>query len=632
MKKQLLTIAVLASGLMSSQTWSENFSSTTPPNLPASWLQNNVDGLTVTASLASYSFGTNAWISRDWTSFFPTHGKVAISTSWYTPAGVANDWLISPSFTVPSNSVLEWEALVADASFPDGYLVKISTTGTTVASFSTTLFSIASENDTWTTRGLSLNTYSNQVVRIAFVNNSNDQDRLILDNIAVKVPQLNDGNVVSITGLNRYVAGVGTQAISGVFKSVGYSVANSAVLNYKINNGSVVTQTFSLGGLNYSQTYNYNFTTLGNFALGENRVKVWVSAVNGSVEVVTTNDTATAVVYVASSSKPRNALIEEFTSSTCNPCASLNTTFDPLLNSNNPNTGGQVNVIKYQVNWPSPGNDPSYNPHSRNRVEHYNVSAAPTAITNGRTEMFSHNQGEIDAAKAEIAFADATASLSLSGNVLSGSSSFTPYISTSTNNSPLRLHQALLQRYYNYPGAVTSQKNYYHVMRRMDSNAWGAPISVTDGTALNASFTFTVNTVTTPAQNSYDFWNTTTAIYEYVAFIQDSISNDILNSTSAQYSVTVLGVVKYDENKQIGVYPNPSNDFAVIGIKLDKSSLVDITIYDITGKQVYVNKNATVEAGNSEIKINTSEFNSGTYSIIVKTDCGTLKEKLIIVK
>jgi hypothetical protein len=631
MKKQLLAIAILATSYANAQVWSENFSSTPTQTIPASWLQNNVDGLTVTSSLASYSFGTNAWITRDWTSFDPAHGKIVVSTSWYTPAGVANDWLITPSFTVPANSVLEWDALVTDASFADGYQVKISTTGTTVASFTTNLFTIGAENDTWTTRGLSLNTYSNQTVRLAFVNNSNDKDRLALDNITVKVPQMNDGNLVSITGLNRYIVGAGNQTIAGVLKSVGYSTANSAVLNYKINNGSVMSQTFTLPGLSYGQTFNYSFTTPGAFALGSNNVKVWVSSVNGASEVVTTNDTAKTVVYVASVGKPRNALVEEFSSSTCNPCASLNSTFDPLLNSNNPNTGGQVNVIKYQVNWPNPGNDPSYNAHGRNRVDHYGINAAPSALTNGRTDMTAHNQAEINAAKAEVAFADATASLTMVGNVLTASSSFTPYVSIPTN-SPLRMHQVILQQFYNYPGAVTSQKNYYHIMRKMDPNGWGLPTTVTDGVALGASFTHTVNTVTTPAQNSYNFWTSTTTIYEYVAFIQDSVSNHILNSTSAQYTVTGVGVVKYEENKEIGVYPNPCSDFAVVGVKLDKSSTLDISIFDITGKLVYVNKGSQVEAGSNEIKINTSEFKSGTYTIIVNTGNGTLKEKLIVIK
>ena len=56
MKKQLLAIALFASGLANAQTFTQDFSTTTGVALPAGWLQNNVDGLTVASALSSYSF------------------------------------------------------------------------------------------------------------------------------------------------------------------------------------------------------------------------------------------------------------------------------------------------------------------------------------------------------------------------------------------------------------------------------------------------------------------------------------------------------------------------------------------------------------------------------------------------
>ena len=90
-----------------------------------------------------------------------------------------------------------------------------------------------------------------------------------MDNIKVEVPQANDGNVQDITGLNRYVAGAGSQNITGTFKNAGYTPANSAVLNYKVNNGAVVTQTITFSTpLNYGQASNYSFTAPANLPLG----------------------------------------------------------------------------------------------------------------------------------------------------------------------------------------------------------------------------------------------------------------------------------------------------------------------------------------------------------------------------
>ena len=402
MKKKLMTL-VTAVGLLHSyaQIWNQNFSSPTVPALPLGWTQVNVDGLTVNSALNAYNFGSNAWVTRDFTSVDPLHGKVGCSTSYYAPAGTSNDWLITPSFTVPANGVLRWDALAVDPSFPDGYRVLVSSTGTNLANFTTTLLTVSAENGTWTNRNLNLNAYAGQTLNIAFVNRSTDKFVLFLDNIELIIPPASDGELTSITGLTRYMAGAGNQTIAGVFTSYGYNPANTAVLNYKVNNGATVTQTMTFATpLNYGQSNNYNFTTLANLGLGTNKIKVWVTSVNGVSEVNTTNDTAVTYVYVASTTKPRKALIEEWSSSTCVPCAALNVTngFDALLNSNNPNKGGNVNVVKYQMNWPNPGNDPSYNGHGLSRRAHYGINGVPSAIVNGRTKMVAHSQAEINAA------------------------------------------------------------------------------------------------------------------------------------------------------------------------------------------------------------------------------------------
>src|SRR5690606_34651158 len=85
----------------------------------------------------------------------------------------------------------------------------------------------------------------------------------------------------------------------------------------------------------------------------------------------------------------KNCLIEEFTSSTCPPCAGMNAWLDPLLNgrnANKPNSG--LVVVKYQMNFPSPGSDASYNAHGQSRASHYIAGMSswgiPLHFTNGK--------------------------------------------------------------------------------------------------------------------------------------------------------------------------------------------------------------------------------------------------------
>ena len=55
----------------------------------------------------------------------------AASTSWYVPAGVADDWMVTPSITLPSSTSpisLQFDALGYEAAYPDGVEIYVSTT------------------------------------------------------------------------------------------------------------------------------------------------------------------------------------------------------------------------------------------------------------------------------------------------------------------------------------------------------------------------------------------------------------------------------------------------------------------------------------------------------------------------
>jgi hypothetical protein len=159
----------------------------------------------------------------------------------------------------------------------------------------------------------------------------------------------------------------------------------------------------------------------------------------------------------------------------------------------------------------------------------------------------------------------------------------------------------------------------------------GSSINTTDGVPQIVSFNHNAVLTATPAAGSFDTWIATNLTYEYVVWVQDVVSDQIIQSGSATQVITT-GIVKLEENSSIGIYPNPAKNYAVVGIKLSKPALADVSIYDLAGKLIYTNKSAKVEEGQNEIKINTSEFAPGTYNVLVTTDEGALKDKLIIVE
>jgi hypothetical protein len=154
--------------------------------MPAGWSLINQDGLTPNPSVA---YVNNAWIVREDFSLNASD-TAAFSTSWYTPEGTSNDWMITPLINLTSNALLSWNAVTYDPSYPDGYEVRISTTTPTIAGFNAhpPLLTVGAESTTWTSHSINLATsgYANQPVYIAWRNNSVNQFILLVDDILVE--------------------------------------------------------------------------------------------------------------------------------------------------------------------------------------------------------------------------------------------------------------------------------------------------------------------------------------------------------------------------------------------------------------------------------------------------------------
>jgi hypothetical protein len=147
--------------------------------IPASWT--NIDNDTNELDSAVMQYG------YDWFDYTEEADTCAGSTSYFSPAGQNEDYLITPKLTLPTFSKLVWSARSVDASYPDGYLVLISDTDSLPASFTDTVFVQTEEFSFWQTRSvqLDLEGYANQDVYIAFLNNTTDGFILLLDDVNV---------------------------------------------------------------------------------------------------------------------------------------------------------------------------------------------------------------------------------------------------------------------------------------------------------------------------------------------------------------------------------------------------------------------------------------------------------------
>ena len=121
--------------------------------------------------------GTNVAMAQDW-----------FDENDYKTAYPSNRWLITPKVRLTSGNYFVWDALSYEDPYLETYRVRISTTNTDTASF-TTLATIEEESgDAWQRRVVDLTAYAGQDVYIAIQLISDDMNMLWVDNLKIAGP------------------------------------------------------------------------------------------------------------------------------------------------------------------------------------------------------------------------------------------------------------------------------------------------------------------------------------------------------------------------------------------------------------------------------------------------------------
>lgn len=263
MKRILLLAGLLSSYYSQSQTiYSQDFETSTAITDGGIVVADN-DGLTPEPSV---SMVNQAWILYD---DVQVGGSVtdicATSNSWYNPAGTADDWLATPSITIPNDGnsyFLSWNARAVDDNYPDGYEVRLSTSwnGSVAtlnsASFGTILHSVAYESTSWVNKFVDLSAYAGQTVNIAFRNNSSDEYLLLIDDIEVKVVPPFEAEMTSLSIPS--ISQIGSMIdVTGTITNNGYNTITAMNVSWDDGTGPY---TDNLTGLNIPSGATYNFT------------------------------------------------------------------------------------------------------------------------------------------------------------------------------------------------------------------------------------------------------------------------------------------------------------------------------------------------------------------------------------
>ena len=149
---------------------------------------------------------------------------MAGSYSWYSNVAYnANDYLVSPQFQLPQNQyvTLSWWFRVNPSYPADNLAVKVSTTSSDIADFTTTLIDITptADNGVWTHQTLDLSAYAGQSIYLAFYHHdAYDMNYILIDDVEITTSAaqpvfhtvtvlINDSTMGSVTGSSSYLHG-----------------------------------------------------------------------------------------------------------------------------------------------------------------------------------------------------------------------------------------------------------------------------------------------------------------------------------------------------------------------------------------------------------------------------------------
>jgi hypothetical protein len=310
-------------------------------------------------------------------------------------------------------------------------------------------------------------------------------------------------------------------------------------------------------------------------------------------------------------------MFENWTSSTCGPCASNNPQLTVWIN-NNWNNG--LICVSYHVGWPSPGNDPMYlhNPtQSYDRRFYYGVNSVPAAYLEG---IRSYVGSPFNFANMQVYFdlyRSNTSPISVhvvDARIPSTDSNKATVTVTKLSTLPagtyyLRVMATEQLITYGSPPGTNGETQFKNVFRRSFPNSTGTSISTASGTE-TYEFRYRIDPV----------WND--AQIHTIAFVQNDVDKTMMNSY--RNGMTVTGIEPYsnqipDKFNLEQNYPNPFNPTTNVKFNLPKSEYVTLKIYDMVGNEIKTLVEGNQQAGVYNITVDGSNLSSGVYFYTLRT-------------
>jgi hypothetical protein len=450
-----------------------------------------------------------------------------------------------------------------------------------------------------------------------------------VDNVKLFVPPAYDF-AAGYSATSKYV-GVG-DSIRLAFTNRGYSTVNSVQVNYSIDNGTANSCT--LNGINTASLDTVVLThlvSLAGLSSGPHAVKAWISSLDGNSDQDHSNDTLSFSVIACSQLTPRKVLCEDFTSATCGPSFFSNTVLNQLMFANNANSPmGTMSLVKYPVNFPSPG-DPAYTADAAGQCSYYNTFSVSHAYLDGvyfdRITTYL-TQPDLDSAgniPSPLSISNINAyvdsvTVHVSGNIMS----------FANINCNAKIKVAIVENSYDNTtggGGTNADTVWFDVMRKMLPNYKGIGIgNLSDGGNYPFNVSYSFNGYSGPGTGFPKIFSNISNL-NAIVWVQDSLTREVYQSESSDVFTLVNEPESYFQT--FDLYPNPTIGNFQIRFTLKEKKEVSVEIYNMLGECIQKSNMGKLYNDINYYNADLNSVSSGLYTVKVITDGQSISRKIL---
>ena len=331
-----------------------------------------------------------------------------------------------------------------------------------------------------------------------------------VDDIMAMVQKDND---LALTSINTSdVIGLGENTASFTAINYGNSAVTTFVAQYQFEGYEEVSQTFSTYMAPFASK-NFSFNVPTNIqGLDPITLAINIISVNNTDDENTDNNSLEKELTVAMGSAQRIPMIEHFSSSSCPPCVSVNTSMKTLTN-NNP---GKYTYTKYSTNWPSP-QDAHYTAECGTRANYYGVSGVPSIFLDGMDFGAPITQSELTERYNTAAFADIRGAFSIDGTTINVIADFMSYSELNNVRAFITVNEKVIEK-----NGANGEKEFRHIMLKMLTGTSGKTLNIKAGEYQRVEASYNMSSLGSKLQDINDL--------EVSLWLQDYSTAEVFNS------------------------------------------------------------------------------------------------------